>query len=83
MNLQSKFGYFIISSSPKLFKILHFVCKRDGITDRQRDRQTNGQTNDPITRCPRRTFLKFRPGRGVPRVFLMWTSKEAGGLGAP
>ena len=39
---------------------MHFVCKRDGITDRQTDRQTDkrtdGQTDDPITRCPRRTF---------------------------
>ena len=42
-------------SAPK-FKILHFVCKRDGITDRKTDRQRNGQTDDPITRCPRWTF---------------------------
>ena len=29
---------------------------RDGITDGQTDKRTNRQTDDPNTRCPRRTF---------------------------
>ena len=33
------------------FTVLHFVTKRDGITDGQ----TDGQMDDPIPRCPRRT----------------------------
>ena len=50
MNLQSKFGYSIITQT---LTIAHNVCKLDGITNRQ----TDGQTDDnPITRCPRRTF---------------------------
>ena len=47
MNLQSRFGYCIITQTLNIA-----LCKRDGITDRQTDRQTE----DPITRCPRRTF---------------------------
>ena len=43
MNLQSKFGYFIISQTLNIA-----LCQWDGITDRQTDRQTD----DPITRCP-------------------------------
>ena len=34
------------------FLLLDFVCKRDGITDRQ----TNRRTDDPITKCPWRTI---------------------------
>ena len=33
-----------------------FVSGTELRTDRQTDRKTNGQTDDPITRCPRRTF---------------------------
>ena len=29
---------------------------RDGITDGQTDKRTNRRTDDPNTRCPRRTF---------------------------
>ena len=47
MNLRSKFCYSIITQTLNIA-----LCKRDGITDRQ----TNGRTDDPITRCPRRTF---------------------------
>ena len=48
MNLQSKFGYCIIT------KILNIaLCKRDGITDRQTD---EGLMEDPISRCPWWTF---------------------------
>ena len=52
MNLQSKFGYCIITQTLNIA----LFCKRDGITDRQMDRQTYGWTEDPITRCPWRTF---------------------------
>ena len=47
MNLQSKFGYCITTQPLKIA-----LCKRDEITDRQSDRQTD----DPITRYPQRTF---------------------------
>ena len=47
MNLQSKFGYCVITQT-----LNTALCKQDGIIDRQ----TNRQTDDPITRCPRRTF---------------------------
>ena len=64
MNLQSKFGYFIINQT------LHFVFKRDGITDRR--------TDDPITRCPRRTFqvggIKNSVG-GLHRETNLWQAK--------
>ena len=47
MKKQSKFGY------PNFnYWTLFVLCKWDVITDRQ----TDGQTDDPITRCPRRTF---------------------------
>ena len=47
MNLQSKFGYCINTQTLNIS-----LCKRDGIADRQ----TDGQKDDPITRCPWRTF---------------------------
>ena len=47
MNLQSKFGYFIITQTLNIA-----LCKRDGITEGR----TNRQTDDLITRFPRRTF---------------------------
>ena len=47
MNLQSKFGYCIITQTLNIT-----LCKRDAITDRQ----TEGHSDDPITRCPPRTF---------------------------
>ena len=53
MNLQSKLLYSWYYH-PNF--ILHFVCKRDGITDRRTNKRTDRQTDDPITRCPRRTF---------------------------
>ena len=57
MNLQSKFGYCIITQTLNIA-----LCKRDGTgrnygrTNRQTDKQTDGRTDDPNTRCPRRTF---------------------------
>ena len=36
--------------------ILHFVCKQDGITDRQTKERMDIQMDDPITRCPQQTF---------------------------
>ena len=55
MNLQSKFGYFIISQT--LINALCLKAGRNyGQTDRQTDKWTDKQTDDPITRCPRRTF---------------------------
>ena len=50
MNLQSKFGYCIFTKT--LIIELCLYAMRDEITDRQTDRRTN----DPINRCPRRTF---------------------------
>ena len=47
MNLQSKFCYCIFTKT-----LIIELCMRYEITDRQTDRRTN----DPITRCPRRTF---------------------------
>ena len=51
MNLQSKFGYCIITQTLNIA-----LCKRDGITDRQTDKRTGRRKDSPITRCPRRTF---------------------------
>ena len=48
MNLQSKFGYFIISQNLNIA-----FCKRAELRTYKR---TDEQTDDPITRCPRRTF---------------------------
>ena len=53
MNLQSKFGYFIITQTLSIA-----LCKQNRVTDRQTDgwtdRQTDGrrdkQTDNPITR---------------------------------
>ena len=53
MNFQSKFGYtgyFIITQTLNIA-----LCFVSG-TELRTDGQTNGQTDDPITRCPRRTF---------------------------
>ena len=47
MNLQSKLSYFIITQTLNIA-----LCKQDGIMDRQ----TDGQIDNPITRCPRRTI---------------------------
>ena len=47
MNLQSQFGHCIITETLNIS-----LCKRDRITDIQ----TDGQTDNPITRCPQRTF---------------------------
>ena len=33
-----------------------FVSGTELRTDKQTERQTDGRTDDPITRCPRRTF---------------------------
>ena len=55
MDLQSKFGYCITTQTLNIALCL----KWDGITDRQTDGRTDRQTrrtDDPITRCPRRTF---------------------------
>ena len=41
MNLQSKVGYYIITQT---LNIALYICKQDGITDRQTDGQTDGQT---------------------------------------
>ena len=51
MNLQSKFGYCIITQTLNT-NVSHFVCKRDGIVDRQMD---NGQTIR-LLEAPKRTF---------------------------
>ena len=59
MNLQSKFGYCIITQTLNITLCLlagRNYGQTDGRTDGQTDRQTNGWTDDPITRCPRRTF---------------------------
>ena len=54
-NLQSKFGYFIISQT--LIIALCLKAGRNyGQTNGQTDKRTDKQTDDPITRCPRRTF---------------------------
>ena len=42
MNLQSNFGYCMTTQTLNI----HFICKQDGITDKQ----TDGQTNHNITR---------------------------------
>ena len=47
MNLQSKFGYCIITQTLNIA-----LCLKAGRNYGRTDRQTN----DPITRCPRRTF---------------------------
>ena len=41
MNLQSKFGYCIITKT----LIIGLVCKQDGITDRQTDKRTEGRSD--------------------------------------
>ena len=51
MNLQSKFGYYIIKQTLNIA-----LCKRDGITDRPTEGQTDRRTDTLITRCPQRTF---------------------------
>ena len=56
MNLQSKFGNCITTQ----FKILHFICKQEGIMDRQTDRQTTGRTDGLIFRCPQQTLQEGR-----------------------
>ena len=45
MNLQSKFGYCIITKTLNIA-----LCKRDGITDGRTDRRTD-KTDNLITRC--------------------------------
>ena len=56
MNLQSKFGYCIITQTLNIA-----LCQQEGITDRWTNGRTDGQTGDPITRCPQRTErLKFQ-----------------------
>ena len=45
MKLQSHFGYCIITQTLNIA-----LCKRDGIKDKQAD----GRTDDPITRCLQR-----------------------------
>ena len=47
MNLQSKFGYCMTTQTLNIA-----LCKRDGFTDKQ----TDGGTDVPNTRCPRQTF---------------------------
>ena len=42
----------LISVWPSKLEILHFLCKRDGITDRRTNGRTHRQMDDPITRCP-------------------------------
>ena len=37
MNLESKFGYCMSTQTLNTLYVLHFVCKRDGIMDRQAD----------------------------------------------
>ena len=49
MNLQAKFGYCIITHT---FIIALFVSW----TELRTDKKANEQTDDPIIRCPRRTF---------------------------
>ena len=51
MNLQSKFGYCIITQTLNIALYLK-VGRNLG----QTDKQTNGRTDDLISRCPRRTF---------------------------
>ena len=51
MNLQSKFGYCIITPTLNIA-----LCLLAGRNYGRTNRQTNGRTDDPITRCPRRTF---------------------------
>ena len=47
MNLQSKFGYCIFTKT-LIIKLCLYAGRNYGQTDRR--------TNDPITRCPQRTF---------------------------
>ena len=42
----------VITICRSKLKILHFVRKRDGITDRWTDGQTNEQMDNPSSRCP-------------------------------
>ena len=68
MNLQSKFGYCIITQT--LIIALCLKAGRNyGRTDRQTDGQTDKRTDDPITRCPRRTFqaggIKIRSTKSI------------------
>ena len=51
MNLQPKFGYCIITKTLNIA-----LCLKVGQNYSQRDKHLNGQTDDPITRCPRWTF---------------------------
>ena len=43
----------------------------DGIADRRTDRQTKGRTEDPISRCPRRTFQAG--GKKKNPILTRWT----------
>ena len=54
MNLQSMFGYCIITQTLNI--ALSFVSGRVLRTDRRTDKRTDGQVYDSITRCPRWTF---------------------------
>ena len=49
MNLQSKFGYCIITQT------LNIALFESG-TELRTDRQTDKRMDNPITRCPQRTF---------------------------
>ena len=55
MNLQSKFGYCMITQT-----LIIGLCKWDGITHKQMDKRTDGRTDgwtdNPINRCPQLTF---------------------------
>ena len=51
MNLQSKFSYCIIIQTLNVA-----LCLKAGWNYAQTNGKTDGQTDDPITRCPRRTF---------------------------
>ena len=51
MNLQSKFGYFIISHTLNIA-----LCKWDGIMDKQTDKRTDRQMFRLTLDAPRRTF---------------------------
>ena len=52
MNLQSKFGYCIYC----ILTLIIGLCKWDGITHKRTDEQTDGWTDNPITRYPQLTF---------------------------
>ena len=57
MNLQSKFGYCIITQTLNIA-----LCKRDGITDRQTDGQTDKQMDGRTIQLLYAPGGLFRPG---------------------